>query len=58
MLDMIIAGFANIIEGTHLPDITVITPAFDESGDRILFYVGMYKPASTIFFRSKQLLSY
>lgn len=25
--------------GTHLPDITVITPAFNESGDEILFYV-------------------
>ncbi|EPE27823.1 hypothetical protein GLAREA_04614 [Glarea lozoyensis ATCC 20868] len=25
--------------GTHLPDITVITPAFDKTGDRILFYV-------------------
>ncbi|MEM8744541.1 MAG: hydantoinase B/oxoprolinase family protein, partial [Pseudomonadota bacterium] len=25
--------------GTHLPDITVITPVFDEAGDDILFYV-------------------
>jgi 5-oxoprolinase (ATP-hydrolysing) len=25
--------------GTHLPDITVITPAFNEAGDKILFYV-------------------
>ncbi|KAH8820974.1 Hydantoinase B/oxoprolinase-domain-containing protein [Xylogone sp. PMI_703] len=25
--------------GTHLPDITVITPAFDEAGEKILFYV-------------------
>ena len=25
--------------GTHLPDITVITPAFSDSGDKILFYV-------------------
>jgi 5-oxoprolinase (ATP-hydrolysing) len=25
--------------GTHLPDITVVTPVFDEAGDRILFYV-------------------
>jgi 5-oxoprolinase (ATP-hydrolysing) len=25
--------------GTHLPDITVITPAFDEHGEKILFYV-------------------
>lgn len=25
--------------GTHLPDITVITPVFDESGAEILFYV-------------------
>ncbi|RDW91172.1 hypothetical protein BP5796_02337 [Coleophoma crateriformis] len=25
--------------GTHLPDITVITPAFNATGDRILFYV-------------------
>ncbi|GAA4490308.1 hydantoinase B/oxoprolinase family protein [Rhodococcus olei] len=25
--------------GTHLPDITVITPVFDETGARILFYV-------------------
>ncbi len=26
--------------GTHLPDITVITPVFDEAGGEILFYVG------------------
>ncbi len=26
--------------GTHLPDITVITPVFDEAGESILFYVG------------------
>ena len=26
--------------GTHLPDITVITPAFDAHGEKILFYVG------------------
>ncbi|MBC7499847.1 MAG: hydantoinase B/oxoprolinase family protein [Herminiimonas sp.] len=26
--------------GTHLPDITVITPAFDKDGEEILFYVG------------------
>jgi 5-oxoprolinase (ATP-hydrolysing) len=26
--------------GTHLPDITVITPAFDSAGKNILFYVG------------------
>jgi 5-oxoprolinase (ATP-hydrolysing) len=26
--------------GTHLPDITVITPVFDDSGTTILFYVG------------------
>ena len=26
--------------GTHLPDITVITPAFDRDGKQILFYVG------------------
>ncbi|MPY76521.1 MAG: 5-oxoprolinase [Alphaproteobacteria bacterium] len=26
--------------GTHLPDITVITPVFDAEGKRILFYVG------------------
>lgn len=26
--------------GTHLPDITVITPVFDEAGKEILFYVG------------------
>ena len=26
--------------GTHLPDITVITPVFDEAGQSILFYVG------------------
>lgn len=25
--------------GTHLPDMTVITPAFDEAGNEILFYV-------------------
>ncbi len=26
--------------GTHLPDVTVITPVFDDAGERILFYVG------------------
>ena len=26
--------------GTHLPDITVITPVFDAAGARVLFYVG------------------
>jgi 5-oxoprolinase (ATP-hydrolysing) len=26
--------------GTHLPDVTVVTPVFDESGAQILFYVG------------------
>ncbi|KJK23962.1 5-oxoprolinase [Burkholderiaceae bacterium 16] len=26
--------------GTHLPDVTVITPVFDEAGAEILFYVG------------------
>src|SRR6056297_2533994 len=26
--------------GTHLPDVTVITPVFDRLGDRILFWVG------------------
>jgi 5-oxoprolinase (ATP-hydrolysing) len=26
--------------GTHLPDVTVITPVFDERGREILFYVG------------------
>ena len=26
--------------GTHLPDITVITPVFDAAGRRILFYIG------------------
>ncbi len=26
--------------GTHLPDITVITPVFDDAGKKILFYVG------------------
>ena len=26
--------------GTHLPDITVITPVFDEQGDELLFFVG------------------
>src|SRR5690606_33309795 len=26
--------------GTHLPDVTVITPVFDEQGAEILFYVG------------------
>lgn len=26
--------------GTHLPDVTVITPVFDVAGERILFYVG------------------
>jgi 5-oxoprolinase (ATP-hydrolysing) len=26
--------------GTHLPDVTVITPVFDDAGERILFFVG------------------
>ncbi|RED49710.1 hydantoinase B/oxoprolinase family protein [Aestuariispira insulae] len=26
--------------GTHLPDITVVTPVFDDAGQEILFYVG------------------
>ncbi|MGH9576723.1 MAG: hydantoinase B/oxoprolinase family protein, partial [Terriglobales bacterium] len=26
--------------GTHLPDITVVTPVFDEADEKILFYVG------------------
>ncbi len=26
--------------GTHLPDVTVITPAFDAAGKEVLFYVG------------------
>ncbi|TWG80507.1 5-oxoprolinase (ATP-hydrolysing) [Cupriavidus gilardii J11] len=26
--------------GTHLPDVTVITPVFDEAGKEVLFYVG------------------
>jgi len=26
--------------GTHLPDVTVITPVFDDAGTNILFYVG------------------
>ncbi len=26
--------------GTHLPDVTVITPVFDQQGEGILFYVG------------------
>ncbi len=26
--------------GTHLPDVTVITPVFDDAGNSILFYVG------------------
>jgi 5-oxoprolinase (ATP-hydrolysing) len=26
--------------GTHLPDVTVVSPVFDEAGDAILFYVG------------------
>ncbi|HEX2332365.1 MAG TPA: hydantoinase B/oxoprolinase family protein, partial [Burkholderiales bacterium] len=26
--------------GTHLPDVTVITPVFDSEGEEILFYVG------------------
>ena len=26
--------------GTHLPDVTLITPAFDEAGKNILFYLG------------------
>jgi 5-oxoprolinase (ATP-hydrolysing) len=26
--------------GTHLPDITVITPVYDDAGNRVVFYVG------------------
>ena len=26
--------------GTHLPDVTLITPAFDKQGENILFYLG------------------
>ncbi len=26
--------------GTHLPDVTVITPVYDDTGERILFYAG------------------
>ena len=26
--------------GTHLPDVTVITPVFDRAGREVLFYVG------------------
>jgi 5-oxoprolinase (ATP-hydrolysing) len=26
--------------GTHLPDVTVVTPVFDRAGSRLLFYVG------------------
>ncbi len=26
--------------GTHLPDVTVITPVFDETGEKILFFAG------------------
>src|SRR3546814_14615418 len=26
--------------GTHLPDITVITPVFNDEGTQVLFYVG------------------
>ncbi len=26
--------------GTHLPDVTVVTPVFDRAGGRVLFYVG------------------
>jgi 5-oxoprolinase (ATP-hydrolysing) len=26
--------------GTHLPDVTVITPVFDDAGEELLFYVG------------------
>ncbi|RZI41590.1 5-oxoprolinase [Herbaspirillum sp. HC18] len=26
--------------GTHLPDVTVITPVFDQAGKKVLFYVG------------------
>lgn len=26
--------------GTHLPDVTVITPVFDQAGKQVLFYVG------------------
>ncbi|MBK9245783.1 MAG: hydantoinase B/oxoprolinase family protein [Burkholderiales bacterium] len=40
-----VAGDAYVINdpyhgGTHLPDVTVITPVFDRTGREILFYVG------------------
>lgn len=40
-----VAGDAFVINdpyhgGTHLPDVTVITPVFDRAGQEILFYVG------------------
>jgi 5-oxoprolinase (ATP-hydrolysing) len=40
-----VAGDAYVINdpyhgGTHLPDVTVITPVFDEAGREVLFYVG------------------
>ncbi len=40
-----VAGDAYVINdpyhgGTHLPDVTVITPVFDRAGSEVLFYVG------------------
>lgn len=40
-----VAGDAYVINdpyhgGTHLPDVTVITPVFDRDGHQVLFYVG------------------
>ncbi len=31
--------------GTHLPDITVVTPVFDEAGKSIIFYVASPRPS-------------
>lgn len=43
--DMMCAGDVFMLNapfngGTHLPDVTVVTPVFDDAGEEILFYVG------------------
>src|SRR3546814_19232572 len=32
--------------GTHLPDVTVITPVFDKAGKAVLFYLGRRGPTA------------
>ena len=38
--DLFVANDPHVAGGTHLPDVTVTTPAFDDSGRELLFFVG------------------